>query len=57
MKPLLTPFEVEIALGDLPWWWVEKSVAKLSSKYDDGLDCGKNESCCRGNNIFRSGKF
>lgn len=50
VKPLLTPFEAEIALGDLPGWWEGKSVEKLSLKCGDGLDCGKNESCCGGNN-------
>ncbi|KAB1206967.1 Diphthamide biosynthesis protein 1 [Morella rubra] len=39
-KPLLTPFEAEIALGCIPGWW-EKSVAVSSGT---GC-CPKNESC------------
>ncbi|KAG6711195.1 hypothetical protein I3842_05G041400 [Carya illinoinensis] len=39
-KPLLTPFEAEIALGFIPGWW-EKSVAVGSGT---GC-CAKNESC------------
>lgn len=39
-KPLLTPFEAEIALGCIPGWW-EKSVAVSSGT---GC-CSKNESC------------
>ncbi|XP_059448270.1 uncharacterized protein LOC132179548 [Corylus avellana] len=40
-KPLLTPFEAEIALGFVPGWW-EKSVGVTSGT---GC-CGKSESCC-----------
>ncbi|KAL8536418.1 hypothetical protein ACS0TY_011870 [Phlomoides rotata] len=39
-KPLLTAFEAEIALGDLPGWW-ERKV-----KCDDN-----NEDCCRNGNV------
>ncbi|XP_047321409.1 2-(3-amino-3-carboxypropyl)histidine synthase subunit 1 [Impatiens glandulifera] len=39
VKPLLTPFEAEIALGDLHGWWERKP-----------MDCSKNETCCQGNN-------
>ncbi|KAL7166743.1 hypothetical protein ACSBR2_037422 [Camellia fascicularis] len=49
-KPLLTPFEAEICLGDLPGWWERKPVEDLNSCCNDGLDCSKNESCCVGNN-------
>lgn len=34
--PLLTPFEAEIALGDLPGWW-ERKVS---------VHCSRKESCC-----------
>ncbi|WCJ18456.1 2-(3-amino-3-carboxypropyl)histidine synthase subunit 1 [Euphorbia peplus] len=41
-KPLLTPFEAEIALGDIPGWWEkEKSV---------GLGCCNDGGSCSGCN-------
>ncbi|XP_057973522.1 uncharacterized protein LOC131161635 [Malania oleifera] len=43
-KPLLTPFEAEIALGFLQGWW-EKTLL-LDSCCKDELDCPKGESCC-----------
>lgn len=46
VKPLLNPFEAEIALGDLPGWW-ERSV--MNSDCNDGVGCEKNESCCGSN--------
>ncbi|KAI3692191.1 hypothetical protein L6452_32002 [Arctium lappa] len=52
-KPLLTPFEAEIALGDHPGWWERKSVVldNSSSNCNDGADCcGKSETCCGNNN-------
>ncbi|KAJ4942640.1 hypothetical protein NE237_014282 [Protea cynaroides] len=49
-KPLLTPFEAEIALGFIPGWWERAVVkSKSSSNCSNGSDCGKNESCCRYN--------
>ncbi|KAI3890879.1 hypothetical protein MKW92_053270 [Papaver armeniacum] len=42
-KPLLTPFEAEIALGLISGWW-EKSSLNTS------LGCQKNTSCCMNNN-------
>ncbi|KAK3003463.1 hypothetical protein RJ639_019468 [Escallonia herrerae] len=51
MKPLLTPFEADIALGDMRGWWERKSAASLSSDCGgDGVDCGNNESGCSRNN-------
>ncbi|KAJ9537552.1 hypothetical protein OSB04_030285 [Centaurea solstitialis] len=53
VKPLLTPFEAEIALGDHPGWWERKSVALDDSRSncDDGVDCcGKTEGCCGNDN-------
>ncbi|KAM7493862.1 hypothetical protein LguiB_028471 [Lonicera macranthoides] len=41
-KPLLTPFEAEIALGDIPGWWERKSGGKMDLKCNEGLDCEKN---------------
>ncbi|XP_012074066.2 2-(3-amino-3-carboxypropyl)histidine synthase subunit 1 [Jatropha curcas] len=41
-KPLLTPFEAEIALGDLPGWWVAKSGCC------GGCDCGRDNELCSG---------
>jgi 2-(3-amino-3-carboxypropyl)histidine synthase len=49
-KPLLTPFEAEIALGDLPAWW-EQKIGSFS-KCEDGKSCGeKDSSCCGCNNV------
>lgn len=50
VKPLLTPFEAEIALGDLPGWWEREPGVKLNPICEGGLDCGKNESCCGSKN-------
>ncbi|PSS01361.1 Diphthamide biosynthesis protein [Actinidia chinensis var. chinensis] len=50
VKPLLTPFEAEIALGDLPGWWEREPVEDLNFECKDGLDCSRNESCCACNN-------
>ena len=57
VKPLLTTFEAEIALGDLPGWWEKEKkgvvdVVKddLGSKCCEGVECcGKTETCCGGN--------
>ncbi|GFS43585.1 diphthamide synthesis DPH2 family protein [Actinidia rufa] len=46
VKPLLTPFEVEIALGDLPGWWEREPVEDSNFGCKDGLDCSGSESCC-----------
>ncbi|KAK9067855.1 hypothetical protein SSX86_011966 [Deinandra increscens subsp. villosa] len=47
VRPLLTPFEAEIALGDLPGWWERKPVVKDGSSCNEGGDCcRKTESCC-----------
>ncbi|KAG6737573.1 hypothetical protein POTOM_059101 [Populus tomentosa] len=52
-KPLLTPFEAEIALGDLAGWW-EKSLAVNSGcdGGESGLGCGQKSdgSCCECSN-------
>ncbi|XP_010266635.1 PREDICTED: diphthamide biosynthesis protein 1 [Nelumbo nucifera] len=50
-KPLLTPFEAEIALGFIPGWW-EKTPVKLkpNSNCEDSLGCDNNGSCCKYNN-------
>lgn len=55
-KPLLTPFEAEIALGDLTGWWERKSVNDLNSCCEDGLGCSRNESCCGRNNEYMKDK-
>lgn len=56
VKPLLTTFEAEIALGDLPGWWEKEKkevvVVKddLGSNCGEGVECcGKSETCCGGN--------
>jgi 2-(3-amino-3-carboxypropyl)histidine synthase len=52
-KPLLTPFEAEIALGDLAGWW-EKSLVVNSGcgGGGSGLGCGQKSdgSCCECSN-------
>ncbi|KAI3957512.1 hypothetical protein MKX01_001871 [Papaver californicum] len=42
-KPLLTPFEAEIALGLISGWWEKSSL-------NSSLGCEKNNSCCMNNN-------
>ncbi|KAJ8557899.1 hypothetical protein K7X08_004665 [Anisodus acutangulus] len=45
-RPLLTPFEAEIVLGDLSGWWERKKTTVNSDKCcDEGLKGSKNESC------------
>lgn len=50
-KPLLTPFEAEIALGFIPGWWEKTAETKVSRRSRcgdaraDDLSC-KNGSCC-----------
>ncbi|XP_042033783.1 2-(3-amino-3-carboxypropyl)histidine synthase subunit 1-like [Salvia splendens] len=44
-KPLLTSFEAEIALRDLPGWWERKLECSDSS------ECGQNEGCCGNGNM------
>ncbi|KAG5524361.1 hypothetical protein RHGRI_031129 [Rhododendron griersonianum] len=53
VKPLLNPFEAEIALGDLPGWWERKKAAEPLNSHccnGDGLDCSQKESHCMCNN-------
>lgn len=44
-KPILTPFEAEIALGSVPGWW-EKTPSMNSSCCQDGMDCASGRACC-----------
>ncbi|KAK4276345.1 hypothetical protein QN277_019303 [Acacia crassicarpa] len=44
-KPVLTPFEAEIALGIIPGWW-EKTVVKNQGCESDS-SCMKSDSSCR----------
>lgn len=44
-KPLLTSFEAEIALGDLPAWWERK------------LKCKKSEDCCKSEGVQERGEM
>lgn len=45
LKPLLTPFEAEIALGNLPGWWERKSnVGNFCG--NGNIDCSKKEHSC-----------
>ncbi|KAJ4716914.1 2-(3-amino-3-carboxypropyl)histidine synthase subunit 1 [Melia azedarach] len=43
-KPLLTPFEAEIALGFIPGWWERET-----NKSESCLECGKGDKKCEGN--------
>ncbi|KAM0029805.1 putative diphthamide synthesis DPH1/DPH2 [Helianthus debilis subsp. tardiflorus] len=55
VKPLLTTFEAEIALGDFPGWWEKKGAVKDDSGCNNGVDCcGKTENCC-GKNVEGNG--
>ncbi|GKE58073.1 2-(3-amino-3-carboxypropyl)histidine synthase subunit 1, partial [Tanacetum coccineum] len=45
VKPLLTTFEAEIALGDLPGWW-EKERKGGVVKDDSGPNCEAGTDCC-----------
>ncbi|KAJ7946673.1 2-(3-amino-3-carboxypropyl)histidine synthase subunit 1 [Quillaja saponaria] len=53
VKPVLTPFEAEIALGIIPGWWEKTAV--VNSGCEEGIDCRKGGSCCGGNNGNRKG--
>lgn len=44
-KPLLTPFEAEIALGDLSGWWERKNSVNSDICCDEDMKFSKNESC------------
>lgn len=46
VKPLLTPFEAEIALGDLKGWWERKTQVNVKLSCNNGVDCSENESGC-----------
>lgn len=43
-RPLLTPFEAEIALGDLLGWWERKTTVNSDECYDEDRKSSKNES-------------
>ncbi|WJX60134.1 2-(3-amino-3-carboxypropyl)histidine synthase [Trifolium repens] len=48
LKPVLTPFEAEIALGLIPGWWEKTQVQKQSCEDFTGCnksDCCSNSSC------------
>lgn len=55
-KPLLTTFEAEIALGDLPGWWERKSKLGVDLSCKEGSECSRNESCCAHSNGDRKEK-
>ncbi|KAJ1390871.1 Diphthamide synthesis DPH1/DPH2 [Sesbania bispinosa] len=44
-KPVLTPFEAEIALGLIPGWWEKTEMPKQGC--GDGINCKKSDSCCK----------
>ncbi|KAF6160448.1 hypothetical protein GIB67_019217 [Kingdonia uniflora] len=44
LKPLLTPFEAEIALEFIPGWWEKKSAPTSNCK--TGMNCEQKGSCC-----------
>lgn len=44
VKPVLTPFEAEVALGAIPGWWEKNEVCE-----EDGVGCCKKSGpCCGG---------
>ncbi|XP_027361133.1 2-(3-amino-3-carboxypropyl)histidine synthase subunit 1 [Abrus precatorius] len=45
VKPVLTPFEADIALGLIPGWWEKTVVPKLGC--DDVVGCKKSDSCSK----------
>ncbi|KAF2309301.1 hypothetical protein GH714_001547 [Hevea brasiliensis] len=47
-KPLLTPFEAEIAVGDLPGWWEKDKSVVANSGCCSGLGCGHSNGLCSG---------
>ncbi|CAL9090842.1 unnamed protein product [Musa textilis] len=52
-KPMLTTFELDIALGYVPGWW-EKERTRVSDNFDGEAVTGKEETCstsgcCRAN--------
>lgn len=49
-RPLLTTFEAEIALGDLPGWWERKPIGAVEFGCNSGSKCSKDEACCACNN-------
>ncbi|KAL2487696.1 diphthamide synthesis DPH2 family protein [Forsythia ovata] len=49
-KPLLTSFEAEIALGDLPGWWERNLRGK------GGLECTRSEDCCKYDGVQERGE-
>ncbi|CAL1352203.1 unnamed protein product [Linum trigynum] len=56
-KPILTPFEAEIALGDVKGWWEKKTTLVTNSGCGNGLGCGKRDdgaSCCSGNAVSQA---
>ena len=55
-KPLLTTFEAEIALGDLPGWWERKSKAGVELSCSSGSERSENKSCCASNSGDRKEK-
>lgn len=42
VKPLLTTFEAEIALGEISGWWKREGCGSCGN----GLSCGESKSCC-----------
>lgn len=44
-KPLLTSFEAEIALGDLPGWWERKA------RCNGNVECVSSEGCCQNESV------
>ncbi|KAF2309323.1 hypothetical protein GH714_001618 [Hevea brasiliensis] len=47
-KPLLTPFEAEIAVVDLPGWWEKDKSVVANSGCCNGLGCGHSNGLCSG---------
>ncbi|KAL0862835.1 hypothetical protein Bca101_041953 [Brassica carinata] len=46
LKPLLTTFEAEIALGLIPGWWEKGSLSRVESSSSSGCCKGEKETSC-----------
>lgn len=52
VRPLLTPFEAEIALGDLPGWWERKPRGNADDGLGSSTDDGSGSPCKNGDVNF-----
>ncbi|CAN0890951.1 2-(3-amino-3-carboxypropyl)histidine synthase subunit 1 [Linum grandiflorum] len=57
LKPILTPFEAEIALGDVKGWWEKKSLVANAGCCGRELGCGKSGGACCGGSSCNDDDF